>query len=256
MKSRKPRTRSREFSPANSKYIIFTSEYIIPLLILITIILLGYVILKTSYFSISNIICTQEYEECQNEHLNAELERYRGDNIFQLDIDSIQSRIESGQKTVKQVTVTRQLPSTLIIELIPTTSIIALQLINTDQWIVLDERLLITKVTDKNPNLITILITQLEIIQVGQPITDPKLLAVLELTREISRQFFEFSSIELDDNIITLYLKNGQKALLTTSRETSAQLYTLQSILADDIITSDAVHTIDVRFTQPVLKSD
>ena len=74
--------------------------------------------------------------------------------------------------------------------------------------------------------------------------------------KDIDAQIYK-KTIKLDKEVVTLFLPNGKKALLTTLKDTDKQLLTLQAILADDtIMREETYNIIDVRFDQPVLKSE
>ena len=241
---------------SRSKYLVITTDYLIPFLIIV-LPLLGYLLAyHTSIFAIKNISCTLDYEPCQIQNLVAELDRSLGDNLVALNPDSIKSRLLSGEYTIRSVEVSRQLPSTLQVDLLSTYPVIALQLTdNPGQWIAIDSQMRVINVLDHDPNVPALTLNSTPPFLLGERVSDSDVIKALEIALEISSDLSSVEKIHLNqDSTLTLSLNNGITALMTTSRDQSDQIRTLQSILIDkDIIKDHKV--VDVRFTSPVLKS-
>lgn len=236
---------------------LITTDYLLPLTILVSVILAWFLVFKTNYFAISNIYCRQLDYECQNKHLLSELEKYRGRHIITTNTSELEAKILAGEKTINSATITRKLPSTLIVEIIPTNPAVSLQVNNNlDYWIVLDDQFRVIQVSGSDPNLPTIIVPSLVDVQVGQQLDQGNISQALKFLLELTKLFVHTSTVELDSPTVILTLENGIIAYLTIEKDTDKQVYTLQSILTDDTIISEGVHTIDVRFAQPVIKSN
>lgn len=248
--------KNKEFKSTRSKYLIITANYLIPIAIIVGTIALLLIVFKTNILSIKQIYCQHDYQDCNLPHLQAELSKYLGINILKFDSLELKNKIIANNKTIKQVVISKQLPGTISINLISTSPKVAIKIQNGElQWIVLDSNFRVIKVVRKDPNLPTVLVNDVIKIQIGQEIDSDDIQKSLELATEISDNFFSVVSIQLEGDLITLILPSKITVFLTTKKGLHSQLKTLQDILADAKISS-AVRTIDVRFTQPVIKSE
>jgi len=240
---------------SRSKYLILTTDYLIPIgIILLTI--TGYFIsYHSSLFAIDQINCTLDYQPCLAGSVVSELDKSLGNNLVSLDTDHIKSRLLSGEYTIRSVEFSRTFPNTLNVTLLSTYPVIALQLTdNPTEWIAIDERMRVIAVINTDPNVPTVTLDSTPPFHLGQEISDTNVVEALQLALEISRELRSVTTIHLGaDSTVTLKLSSGVTALLTTTRSRSEQIYTLQSILADqDIIQNHKL--VDVRFSQPMLK--
>ena len=71
------------------------------------------------YFKLSGIEVIDRSRAIPPEAIKKELRMYEGRNIFDIDIDSISSRIKSGHPVIKKAVVKRVLPNRLEIDIIP-----------------------------------------------------------------------------------------------------------------------------------------
>jgi cell division septal protein FtsQ len=99
------------FQPARSKYLVFTTDIIIPTLICVCVVALAYTLLYSPIFKVQTVSCIVDYEPCDNPSLGAELDKLIGHNIFKLSPDTIKARLTSGDFTIRQAQITRRLPA-------------------------------------------------------------------------------------------------------------------------------------------------
>lgn len=248
---------NRQFKPVKSKYLVITNDYLIPMIIIIGISLLYLTAFKTTYFNIANMICERDFESCQDPFILAEIEKSKNTNIFKFESETLINKLKSGNKTIKDIEISKKLPSTINIGITSTSPRVALSVeTNGNKWIILDDNLRVISTSDQEPNLPIVLVQATQEIQLGQTIDNDSINEALTLALDITEQFIRVKTIKLDKEIVTLFLPSGKKVLLTTLKDTNKQLLTLQAILADDtIMREETYNIIDVRFDQPVLKS-
>lgn len=238
-----------------TKYLVFTAEYLIPAL-LVVFILAGYLLaFHTRLFTIKQFSCQLDYQVCQQGSLTAELDKVKGINLIRFDSSALESRLLSGDFTIRSVQFTKVLPNTLEVVLLSTYPALAVQEEGvTNKWVTLDERLRIIAVRETDPNITTITVPQLPPFRLGQTVEDSRLLATLKLAKAVDISQIPVSEIRLTgESDVTLQLENGLVAYLTVSKDPGGQLTILQNLLIDSSITKE-YHSVDLRYTQPVLK--
>ena len=245
---------SKVFLPAKSKYLVFTADYIVPSFICLTIIALTYLALYSPFFQVANIRCLSDYEECQDPSLLAELDKLKGQNIFKLNRQAISAHLISGNFMIREASLTKELPSTLHLDLQSVYPAVALQVSGDPTWIVLDPHFRVIGSRPTDPNVPTVIVPGPLTVTLSQPPGDELITQVLKLARYLADEQFNVKTITLvDEGNIELSLPNGKKAIFTTKKDIPLQLRALQAVLSDATITA-GVKTIDVRFSQPVLR--
>lgn len=246
--------RPKVFSPSTSKYLVFTADYLVPTFICLAIILLGYFVLYSPFFKISSVACSTDYQDCESPSVIAELDKLKGQNIFTLKPTKISERLTSGDFTIREISLTKELPGTVKIDLQSVYPVVALQVVGDSSWIVLDEDFRVIGTRGSDPNVPTVIVPGPITLMVGKIPQDQLLIETLTLARHLSDELFMVKTISLiDQDTIELVLSSGIKALLTPKKDELVQLRALQVVLSDATITSE-VKTIDVRFNQPVLR--
>lgn len=239
-----------------SRYVVLTSDIVIPMLIIALVVASLYFITSSNFFSIKNIECLINFRPCSDTHLLAELEKIKGQNIFTLNKQSLSARILQNNKIVSSVDITYELPNAISVRLNTSPPSVALKLIdNQNMWILLSEEFRTISLSSENPNVPTVLLEEIEGLAIGEKISDPSTISALKVALSIKGNYLPASSISLTGETITLELDGGRTALLSTRRGIPEQLITLRAILADETI-SETASIIDVRYTQPVIKSD
>ena len=245
---------SPEFHPTRSKYLVITADYIIPFFIIIFGISLIYFLLFSRYFQITSISCSLDFATCQDAAVLSELDRLKGQNIFRLTKDKLSAKLTSGDFTISQVEMVKNLPSSLQISLLSVHPVSAISVKNHSTWIVLDQKYRVIAERSVDPNVPTVMILEPLTLTLGKPIADPKLIATLNLALRLAQELVSVKTLTLiDDNTVEISLTSGQTALFSPRLDETTQLKTLQSILADATILK-GVSTIDVRFNRPVLR--
>lgn len=247
----------RQFQPVKSNYILITKDYIVPFAIILMTGAIWAAVFRTDYFALREIACLRDHAPCQDPFILAELEAHKGENIMLLKEGDLATKIREGNKTIRSMKLKKKLPATLEVTITSTTPKVALKVeTNGEQWITFDDEIRAIALLEYDPGLPTVITEESQELQLGQVPAREETVEALRLALEISQQLVKVQSIKLEETTVTLTLEDGTQALLTTRKDTTKQLLTLQAILADDTIRSETnYHTIDVRYDQPVLKS-
>lgn len=242
------------FHPTRSKYLVFTADYLLPLAIFLGILALGCFVLFSPFFKISIVTCFVDYTPCTDGSILAELDKLKGQNIFTLIPSKVESRLTSGDFTIREAKLTRTLPGTLKLNLESVYPVVALQIADDPTWVVMDSRFRVITTRTEDPNVPTVIVRTPLTLSVGKPPADSVIIQTLELALRLASELFTVKTITLvDKDTIKLSLVDGRIAIFTPQKDEIVQLSALQTILANDTI-SQGVSTIDVRFSRPVLR--
>lgn len=242
------------FEPGKSKYLVITADYLLPFLIIIGVAFLFYFVAFSSFFKIKTVTCSLDYGECQDPSVLAELDKLKGQNIFTLTKDKLESKLTSGDFTIREVSIKKTLPDNLQVELQSVYPFAALKIDGDKTWVVLDPSFKVIATRLQDPNVPTVVINTPLTLVIGKPITDPLLLSALKLAGVITAAIPQVKSIALiDSNTIHLGLDNGLTGIFSPKGDEQKQLRSLQAVLSGSTITK-GIKTIDVRFSQPVLR--
>ena len=242
------------FTPPKPKYFLLTSDLIVPLLVIVSVIFLLWIVLFSPVFVIQNIECQLDSRPCPTSSITAEIDKAKGINIFRFKSDSLTSRLTSADFTIRQVDIKKILPQTLHLELSSVYPVVALKLADSDDWVLFDDKLRVIRQYSQDPNVPTVIISTPLTLRVGESPTDPELTNVLSLTRSLSTKIVGLKSLTLNNHTLTLtFTDAAYTALLSPTEDLDTQISSLQAILRNDTIKA-GVRVIDVRFAQPVLK--
>lgn len=245
---------AKVFRPSRSKYLVFTADYLFPSFIILTILTLLYLVFSSPIFKVKQIRCQLDYLPCDNQTIQAELDKLQGQNIFTLKTTPLTQRLTSGDFTIRQATFIKQLPDLINVELLSVYPYVALQVAGDTHYVVLDQKMRVIATKDADPNVPTLIVPDPVTLYVGKLPSDAVILHSLSLTRKLFDELSSIKSIILvDGDTVKLNLTSGKVALLTPKKDELIQLQTLQAILSDATILT-GVSTIDVRFSQPVLR--
>lgn len=242
------------FHPSRSKYLVITTDYLIPFFICISVIFLAYFILYSPFFQVTTIECVADYQPCKDTSIIAELDKLKGKNIFTLSQSVISTRLTSGDFTIREAKLVRELPDSVKMELQSVYPVVAIQVTGDTTWVVLDSKLRVIGTRTSDPNVPTIMISESLTLTVGKTITDEVTIKALSLARRLADERFSVKKITLiDEDTVKLSLNDGRSAIFTPKKDELDQLRILQAILADATMIK-GVTTIDVRWAQPVLR--
>lgn len=245
---------AKTFAPVRSRYLVFTWDLLLPLLISLLVLLSAWVILFSPIFAIQQIDCQLDYEPCQDPSLLAELDRLRTHNLFRLNQAAITSRLLSANYMLRSVELTRELPSRLHFSLYSIYPVVALRTAQNPNWVVLDSDFRVIRSLGVDPNVPTVIVPGPLTLVIGSSPSDPALRQTLELALDISRAMPQIRVVTLlDERTLSLSLPNSRQALLNPQSKTAEQLRSLQALQLDDTILT-GVSVIDLRYSQPVLK--
>lgn len=242
------------FQPSRSKYLVFTTDIIIPSIISLAVLALAYTLLYSPFFKVQTVSCIVDYEPCQNQSLLAELDKLIGQNIFKLSQTAIHDRLTSGDFTIRQAEIIRRLPNVVEVHLQSVYPYVALQVKDEARWVVLDTQLRVIGVRDVFPNVPTVIVTTPLTLTIGTAPSDRLILDSLVLARQLFDQLFTVKSVTLvDPDTLEVGLESNELVIFTPNKDVGDQLRVLQAVLADDTIRKGK-SVIDVRFSQPVLR--
>lgn len=242
------------FHPARSKYLVFTADYLIPLAICLGVLVLGYFALYSPFFKVSSLTCSLDFQVCENPALLAELDKLIGQNIFTLNSAQVSARLTSGDFTIREAVLTRQLPGKVKAELQSVYPVVALQIKADPTWVVMDSRFRVIATRNIDPNVPTVVVPGPLTLVLGKPPSDESITQTLRLAIRLADELVSLTSITLlDEDTIQLTLSNGKLAILTPKKKELEQIRALQAVLGNDTILKDT-RTIDVRFARPVLR--
>lgn len=236
-----------------SKYFVFTAELVIPILIIILLSALWWIVFKSSVFTVKYLDCELDYAPCENESVQAELEKLRGQNILQLEESTVKARLTSGDFTIRELSLKKILPNHLRVQMQSVYPVSALHLRETDNWVVLDAQKRIIGIRHQSPNVPEVLVSSLPAVRVGQVIEDHALVAAIDSALQVSVELPTVTSVSVVGDTLELNLPESKKAILSLSQDLPSQIHILQVVLSDSTMMK-GVRTVDVRFSQPVLK--
>lgn len=235
-----------------SKYLVITSDYLVPLGITLGVILLVWLTFFSPSFAIKTVICEADHEPCASSALEKEIEKIIGQNTLRFKENELIAKLLSGEFTVREVEITRTLPGTVKVSVYSVLPVIALLQVGDPRYVTLDQDYRVIKLTSSHPNVPVVTVSLLPPLQLGKKI-EGEYLPLLTLALELARSFPEHKSIEYaPPSIIKLTLPEIT-AVFSTEKEPGQQIRLLQAILLDTTILSGK-QEVDVRFTQPVLK--
>ncbi len=245
---------AKEFHPTRSKYIVFTADIIIPSLIVLGLGFIFYLAIFSKFFAITMISCQLDFSDCTDPVMLSEIDKVKGKNIFTFDSLALKSRLESGDFTIKEAEIKKVLPGQLAINLASIYPVVAVQVQGDPRWVVMDGKFRVIGSREQDPNVPTVIIKKPLTFTVGKPPGDELLISSLRLALRLSQQLLSVKSIIVnnEDNI-ELILGTGIHAIFTPKKDELEQLKALQAVLSSATILK-GVKTIDVRFSQPVLR--
>lgn len=242
------------FRPVRSKYLVITADYILPIIICISVIGLFYFTLYSSFFKINTIVCVLDFRNCDDLSIIAEIDKLKGQNIFTLSPQKITARLTSGDFTIREAKLTRQLPGIVTINLQSVYPVVAIRQENDPKWVTLDGKMRVIGARIMDPNVPSVIVTFPLTLTVGKPPSSEIVVRTLGIARRLADELFSFKTIKLiDEDTIQIALLDGRTAIFTPKKDELIQLHTLQLVLLDDKIIKGARY-IDVRFSQPVLR--
>ncbi len=244
---------AKEFHPLRSKYFVFTYDIILPIIIFIFVCLGLYLIFFSPFFQIQTVRCQVDYTDCTSESLIAETQKIIGQNIFLYSASRITTRLKSGDFTIREVVMTKDLPSTIRLNLQSVYPVLAISS-GSLEFVVLDSSYRVIAVRREDPNVPTLLISTPLTFTIGQKPSNEQVLSALKFIDRLRGELYNIKTLKLvDDSVIEVLLPSGITAIMSPQKDESIQIKALQVILADDTITK-GVRTIDVRLSQPVLR--
>lgn len=237
---------------SHSRYFVITSDYLAPLALILISMVSVYLLFFSPLFAAQVFLCERDSKPCGASPVAAELTRYSGHNLFLLDEAGLQASLTASDPTLSAVQTTKILPHTLRVELTSERAAFALQLVGSDQFVLLDSNLRSLSVASGKPGVPSLLVTSLPPFALGQPIGG-EIAPAASLGLQIMASSVSPKSMRYAAGVLEITLESGRIALLSPTGDAARQLSLLQAVLGDRTIL-EGVATIDVRYAQPILK--
>lgn len=237
----------------NSKYLVITSDYVLPGLIIIAVFALIWLCFYSNFFKIARIECQIDYLPCENTSLETEIAKVEGVNIFRLDEKALKTKILSGEYTIRAVELKKFLPNRLLVSMQSVYPSLAVMQLGDNRYVTLDDKYRIISIREQNPNIATVVVPSLPVLQVGQ-ILSSELNPVFKLTQRVTEQIPGVVSLTLrSDRAVVVTIDKNMQIVMSTQIDLDSQIRLLQAVLRDSTITKGKSE-VDVRFAQPILK--
>lgn len=236
-----------------SKYFVATLEYLPPLLVIASSFLVGYLVFFSPFFAITHVICTQDLgESCQNQNIQVQLDQAKSANLFRYQSHTLSQTILAGDPTIRDLTINRRLPNTLVLHINSVYPIIGITTQENPEIALLDSAYRFIKTVRTNPNVPLVISDKPQSLQLGQPIADPVLFDQLKLAMSIVTAIPEITQFRLVKTDLVATLPDGVQCLFTINRDKEPQINALRSLRQNATI-PPATRQIDLRFNQVVL---
>lgn len=240
---------------SRSKYLVVTLDYVMPLLLFFGSLIFTYIVFFSPLFTVKTIVCTQDFEPCNNPFILAEAETLKGKNIFLLNGNKFVNLLTTGDFQTRSGEIKKDLPTTLTISLQSVYPILALHVQGETRYATLDSNLSVLKLLENNPHVPVIELNSPLSLQIGHPIPDETFNKILRYSVSIIRGISDTSEIKISGDDLILTLNNGLQLVLTIHRDIAHQISALKAVLEDATI-REGLRKVDVRFSQPVLIRD
>src|SRR3989344_3637032 len=215
--------------------------------ILVTIFLIVLASLSVFFlFKIENIEVAGG-KECAEE--SAIQGQFRGRNIFIVSSKQAEETIVNNYKCVKNVTVQKKYPSTLLIAVEADRPLVKVG----DKDIYLTENGFVLE-NQNQGNLPTIFFDKEPELRPGEKIEEDTVVFALSLISQIGKTEFVATSIRvLNPAMISVYNRESQTVIFASEKDAGRQVDSLQLILSESKIDPSKIEKIDLRFAKPVI---
>lgn len=217
-------------------------------LILISLLISSYLVLKSPVFLVKNIIITTDYDISTNQELIRILEQVRGQNIFLVNKRQLGEKVESSDIKIKEVLIKKEFPGKLLVNIEKRQTLAAIPW--GDNFFLVDKEGLLFSQEQQIAGL-PILNLGLQNIGVGSRIDEKEksILVILEALKGKE----EIQSVSVGKEEIQIQLREGSLVLFTFSDEINTKINALQMILKRLRIEGRKPSKIDLRFEKPIV---
>lgn len=211
------------------------------------------VLLRSSFFGIDNIRCKTQYGPCE-EADDGKLKEFYGQNLFLLMSQSVESLMKQDFQT-RNVSVQKVFPKKLVVVLDKRKPLVALTKEGLENGMfLLDQDGVVIGVTDKS-SLPTLRLWKDTNLVVGEKV-DPKINQAGELlfitNRALSAESGEYKNLK--DDFFVVSIPNSVKVYYSLGRDPRVLIGALQLILTRSRIDGKMPISIDLRYSNPVLR--
>jgi len=252
------------------RFNFFSLKYLWPIFPAILIVAITILLNRSDFFSIKNIDCQLDKYPCSSK-FDPILVNLHNQNIFTLKLKTISLSFQELDPSITDIKITKKLPQGLKInmtqriplaQVAPTKDLEFLGL-ESSQSASLSGKLIppfftfdntgtvFSQSENQDPQLIPISIPENQSINLGEN----QITALLaDLISTLKSQFVNFTTAALiNENLIIVKINTGPFAVISTSKDFTPQVATLQYILSGFKIGDSLPTKIDLRFDKPIL---
>lgn len=187
-------------------------------------------------------LCTTEAQVNEKIHLE-------NTNMIILSKIKVEEEIRQNFPCVSKITVQKNLPSTLILDITSETAIV--EVADTPYSLTAAG---FTTTNNSGRNLPKLFLPSQIVLTENKNIEDKNVLFALALVKDLLKSDFTPTQIRFVDNVdIIIYSQTEAKALFTTTKDQKIQVDSLQAVLAKAKMNSSKISQIDLRFNKPVM---
>lgn len=210
------------------------------------------------FFSITNIIIEQPLQEKQRVTADSlkGISSFFHSNILFVSTSTITKTIQTSNSTVREVTVVKQYPHTIVLK-VSVYEPYALFKADNGFFVLSGNGTILQKTRTVVKNLPTISYYQklyYNSYQSGNTITNKDVLLSLRFLQKALDLDIKLNSIDINGfNMIALYA-NDQKIIITTEKDVGLQEYQFETIVRQFKIEGKQFKVLDLRFDKPIIQ--
>ena len=235
-------------SPYTLKILVY---YLIPIFLVICL----YGLFSGPWLRLEQINCQYTDQSPCETVILAELLKYRHQFLLFINPAKIRQKLTSALPDSRQINVNLILPKTLTVTINRESPWITIKLSSSNVFYLTGRNLrIISQSTDAPATLPVISLSGIEVLTVGQTISDPSLIAAASILDLLTAADIPVMSIKIisADEIVCIFPDHRQ-GIFTGLKDLSRQVTALQLVLLKTTINS-SLPIIDVRFDKPILK--
>jgi cell division septal protein FtsQ len=223
-----------------------------------TVILLSIVLFSIGLIAAFNQLNVNKikYISCDIENLPCEqvgiqIPNIINQNYFTFSLKSITPQLQYKYPQIKDVKVTKKIPSTIQIKLTYRQPVATIEDKKFNRYFIDNEGVVFSQATDNK----SVVIKTEEPVALGEKMVSDSIRAAIELAKTLEQSQLPTKAISIYGNdTIEVSLTSGKIIFFTATKDVTQQVDTLQFILQTDKIEENKKSTIDLRFNNPIIK--
>lgn len=210
-------------------------------------------IINEEPFTIKRIECLVNGVDCSNWSLSLPVDSLSEKTLFTFTEETVVQKIMYTYPEVGSVRFKKQIPNLLIVNIEPRTPIALVEDVHGQRYFIDGEGKVFARGEMKNLPVIKVQ----ESVANGVTTVSPAILASLKLVQSLDQSALPAISIIVKSlNTLEVDLPSGRRALFSGERDIVKQVDALQFILQNSTMGEKEVREIDLRYDNPVVKSN